>query len=262
MFLSLFTSFEILVVACFGLAFGSFSGALVYRIPKGLNWTCAQARSACPHCGHLLRARDLVPLLSWCLSAGKCRYCGVHIPVFYPAVELFSMAACLAVYGVYGYEHPSVWCLYAAVPFLSALFFIDLKHMILPNQLIVLLLLMGVLRGILLWAEGGFLSSDAFFFLSEYVGGAILYVALFLSIGVFMRFLFKREMLGLGDVKFFAVCGLWLGLSALPFVMISSGLLGIVVAALWRHFYGRAVFPFGPALILSFFVTALFKGML
>ncbi len=63
-------------------AIGSFLGVLAERLPAGR--AIALARSACDHCGHALAPRDLVPILSWAVQRGRCRYCGVFLGLFYP----------------------------------------------------------------------------------------------------------------------------------------------------------------------------------
>ncbi|MCB1538670.1 MAG: prepilin peptidase [Alphaproteobacteria bacterium] len=74
------------VFFCLGLCLGSFATALVYRLPRGLNWTTE--RSRCPSCGHALGVPDLVPVFSWLFLRGRCRHCGTRIPARYPLIEL------------------------------------------------------------------------------------------------------------------------------------------------------------------------------
>ncbi|MEI9930866.1 MAG: prepilin peptidase [Rhizomicrobium sp.] len=78
------------VAALLGLLVGSFLATLVIRLPRGQ--PIALARSACPHCGHLLGALELIPVLSWVIQSRRCRVCGGIISVFYPAMEIASAA--------------------------------------------------------------------------------------------------------------------------------------------------------------------------
>ena len=78
----------VLILFVFGLIFGSFVNAYVWRFKKRKNWV--SERSICPNCKHVLRAKDLVPVLSWLSLRGKCRYCKKPISAQYPAVELFT----------------------------------------------------------------------------------------------------------------------------------------------------------------------------
>ncbi len=85
-----------------GLCLGSFASLLAYRWPRRLPW--AATRSQCPACGHVLGARDLVPLLSWLSTLGKCRYCGTSVSVRYPILEMVSACFCIGLYALIGWH--------------------------------------------------------------------------------------------------------------------------------------------------------------
>lgn len=75
-----------------GACFGSFIGMLAYRLPRGLPWVSLKgrtARSACPHCGHVLGISELIPILSWVLLKGRCKNCDQRISIRYTLIELF-----------------------------------------------------------------------------------------------------------------------------------------------------------------------------
>lgn len=81
-----------------GVCFGSFVTALLYRLPRRLNWT--SDRSRCTSCHHALGVKDLVPVLSWLMAGGKCRYCKAKISARYPLIEIavgvvFAVISCL-----------------------------------------------------------------------------------------------------------------------------------------------------------------------
>lgn len=240
---------EICVVILIGLIGGSFSSALIHRVPLKLNWV--SERSACPHCGHDLGVFDLVPVLSWVVSGGKCRYCRAEIPVRYPLLECFSALICLGIYAVFGFSIESFICM-AAVPFLISLFMIDLEHFILPNQLVLAVFILGAVR----LGYATFLGVSAI----PYITGATCFALLSWLIGFCMEKILKKEALGFGDVKFFCVAGLWLGIEALPYFLMSAGVLGVIVALVWQKIKKTALFPFGPALIASFYILLLYQG--
>ncbi len=246
---------EIFTVICLGLVLGSFATALIYRVPKKLPW--GAERSACPQCKANLSALDLIPVLSWCLSGGKCRHCSNKISSRYPLTETVSGVLCVLVYLVFGLNISSLF-LMASVPFLIALCVIDLKHMILPNQLVFILVGIGGAR-LLYWLSLGE-DLQAADLLTVYVVGAFAYGFLSWFLGFVLTKILKRNSLGFGDVKFFIVAGLWLGLYALPYFMILSGTLAIVFALGWRVVFKQDVFPFGPALIVSFYSLLLLQG--
>ena len=85
--------FFILVSIALGAVFGSFLSCALYRVPRGLS--LRQPPSQCPRCGTKLKPLDLIPVLSWVFSRGKCRHCGGPIPASYPATEALSAALAL-----------------------------------------------------------------------------------------------------------------------------------------------------------------------
>lgn len=127
-----------LVVGLYGLLGGSFLNALIWRVHEGRS--IVKGRSMCPHCHHQLAAADLVPVASWLMLRGKCRYCSKPISLQYPAVELLTgFLFGLSYYGLHpvglaGWVNFVVW-LY----FLGSLIFLavyDLKWLILPNKIL------------------------------------------------------------------------------------------------------------------------------
>src|SRR5687768_46475 len=94
------------LAAFIGLALGSFASALSWRIPRGISWIASNGKSehsACPACCHRLSCRDLIPLFSWLMLKGRCRYCQTPIGICYPLIELSTMVGCLAIYAIYGF---------------------------------------------------------------------------------------------------------------------------------------------------------------
>jgi leader peptidase (prepilin peptidase)/N-methyltransferase len=251
-----------------GLVFGSFATALASRAVRGISVisdkgqgagreAARPARSACPACGHVLAARDLVPLFSWLLLRGKCRYCGARIGWAYPATELASLAACLGIYAGWGFTLPG-FALMCAVPFLLALLAADLRTFLLPDRLTLGAGAAGLAYVIASgFAQGGAAALPAL--LAARIGAAAAYAAALFLCGLAVSKLRRREALGLGDVKFFAVAGLCLGLADFPFYLILSGVCGVFLGLLWR-FSGRGpVFPFGPAIILALYLCLLLQ---
>lgn len=256
----------------FGLVLGSFATAVIHREPLGLSWIGARdARqvgheqaakilkggSYCPLCKTPLRSVDLIPFVSWALQRGRCRHCKANIPPVYPLTEGGVAALAVLVYAVIG-PGPQVLPLLLALPFLWALLIIDLRHMILPNKLVLALAILGVPWVAALGAVNG--SYSALFL--DHVGGALVYAALVWGLALVMRLVLKREAMGMGDVKFFGAAGLWLGLSYLPWFMMVAGASGVVLGIVWRFITKSRAFPFGPALILAFFVLSVIKGSL
>lgn len=241
--------FEVSIVFFFGLCAGSFSSALIYRVPHKMNWV--SERSKCPNCSHVLGFLDLVPVLSWAFSGRKCRYCSSSISCIYPLLELFAGMLALGVYLRFGFTLEGGIVL-LSLPFLIGLFVIDLQSYILPNQLNIILFFLGVIRLIVLAIDGGDVSL--------YLIAAVLYAGLAWGLGVFVKKLLRKDALGFGDVKFFLVSGLWLGLSPLPYFLMLSGVFGIIFGAFWQKITQSKLFPFGPSLIVSFYILLLYQG--
>lgn len=244
----------LLLIIPLGLCLGSFATAMIARIPQGRSWIAARAkpeRSACPQCGHRLSALDLVPLLSWLLLRGRCRYCGKTIGWRYPATECLALLMCVAVYGAWGFSAPGI-VLLLAVPFLLGMLVIDLDHMILPDQLQVILFVLGLVFV--------FFSGPAVSVYPPALLAALIYFALAYALARGGALILKRDALGMGDVKFFAVAGLWLGGWSLPAFMMLAGAGGILLGLGWKFFVKTPRFPFGPALIFAFFVLLLLRA--
>lgn len=247
---------EFSIILCVGLIFGSFSTALIYRVPRKLPW--GAVRSCCPACQTPLGVFDLIPVFSWLLSKGRCRHCSQKISFRYPLIEVICALLCLGAYAIYGFSFETAFlCL--SVPLIVSLFIIDWQQMILPNVLVLNLFILGLIR-ILFYVV--YMPSFSIVHAAPYLIGALVYAGTSWFIGFTMTKVLKRDSLGFGDVKFFAVSGLWLGLSWLPYFMMISGGLAIAFSLAWRQLFGKDVFPFGPALITTFYSILLFQGVL
>jgi leader peptidase (prepilin peptidase)/N-methyltransferase len=228
-------------------AIGSWLGVVVRRWPQGRK--LALARSACDHCGHVLAPYDLIPLVSHAWLRGKCRYCGARIDPFHPAIELAALGIAVAALvadgsGIQLWIDASLgWALLCAA-------WIDAETLRLPDILTLPLILAGL-------AVTWFYAPAAIY--DHAAAAALGYLGFRLLDLVYLR-LRNRQGLGEGDAKLLAAAGAWLGLEALPYVIMGAGLLGIVMAlaAARRGGSGREQqIAFGPALALAFFVWRL-----
>ncbi len=249
---------EMIIVTLLGLVLGSFCTAIVYRIPRDIPW--GVQRSSCPSCNTNLKAMDLFPIVSWALCGGKCRHCKAPVAARYPLVEFGVLLASLSTYGALGFT-PEAFFVIAAVPFLVALLIIDLDHLILPNQLVFIVGGIGAVRLAFHVSSIG-LGTDSLYIAGFYILGAAVFAGLSWFLGWFMTKILKRDSLGFGDVKFFAVAGLWLGAEQLATFFVMSGSLGIIFALIWQMIKKEKIFPFGPALITSLYALLLLEGSL
>lgn len=224
---------------------GSFLGTLILRLPAGR--PVAGGRSRCDACGERLGFRDLVPLLSWAVTRGRCRYCGAAFGAFYPAIELAAIAValwCVAVFPT-ALLWPSALLGWA----LLALAEIDRRHFWLPDGLVLPL----IAGGLAMSARAG---SDQL--LAAAIGAAAGYLSLSLINRLYGR-IRGRPGLGRGDAKLFAAAGAWVGWTGLPQVLLigslSAILLSLVRAGGAGFPGGATAVPFGPGLALGLWLV-------
>ncbi|MBR8034141.1 prepilin peptidase [Burkholderia vietnamiensis] len=207
-------------------------------------------RSACPHCGHVLRAWENVPLLSYVMLRGRCRQCGHGIGIRYPLVELAGAllaAGSLAAFGPTG-AAIAAFGLCAALLAMSA---IDIRTGYLPDSMTLPLL----------WAGLALNLAGMFTSLQSAVIGAMSGYLFLWSIYWLFRWLRGIEGIGFGDLKLLAALGAWMGWAALPQVVLFAAVTGAIVGlvATWR---GRMRFeepiPFGPFLAAGGVATLFF----
>lgn len=250
------------ILGVLGLVFGSFVNALVWRLKHKRNWV--NDRSECVHCHHKLSALDLVPVLSWLALRGKCRYCKKKISSQYPIVELVVALLFAGSYFFwpvqlnhlapwYNFVDFGFWLIF--IIFLMTLFLYDLRWYVLPDKLTYPLIALGLMDGILriIWVQHAL---DASALLNLLYG--------ILPIGALYAFLFfisKGTWVGLGDAKLGVFIGLVLGWQGAALVLFLANFLGVLVilpGLLSKKLSRTSRIPFGPFLIVSFFVTGIF----
>jgi leader peptidase (prepilin peptidase) / N-methyltransferase len=271
---SLPAGMQIAFAIVFGLVIGSFLSVVAHRLPimleRAWNEEVSEAtgqppeddglparynlwlpRSACPHCGHVLRSWENIPVLSYLLLRGRCSACKAPVSARYPLMEIASAACAAASLAVFG---PSVMALaaFGMCAALLAMSAIDIDTHLLPDSLTLPLLWAGLILNF----------NSMFASLHDAVAGAIAgYLVLWLVHWVF-KLVRGVEGMGYGDFKLLAALGAWLGWTALPQIVLIAAVAGAVVGlvATWR---GRMRFgeplPFGPFLAAGGAIT-LFLG--
>ena len=235
-----------LLAGLVGLTLGSFLNVVITRLP--LEESVLAGRSRCPQCRKSLSWYDNIPLLSYVWLRGRCRSCGAAIPWRYPLVELAGGLMAVALWQAF----PDKLLLLAYGPFslaLLALAVIDLEHRLLPDTITLPGIILGLLSSLVLpplnfpEAAAGALAGGAFFY-----GIAWLYEKLA-----------GRRGLGGGDIKMLAMIGAFLGVWALPVVIMVSAGLGTIVGLIqvlaqspgnkgqWRIHS----LPYGPFLVMG-----------
>lgn len=247
---------NLLIVVFLGLAFGSFATALSYRLPREIS-IVKRRRSQCTSCHKKLGVIDLVPIFSWILLGGKCRRCRKPIGLQYPLIEAATLVLCLLFYSVYGFGIQTVAIL-ALAPVLVSIFDIDLRHKIIPDSLNLSIFLIGLF----LLLVNAFIDGPSFLLDkgATALGGSFLYGAGSLLLRQIAMMVMKREPMGLGDIKFYAASGFWLGLdpNAAAVFLTVSGMFSVIFSLAWKKKTGDVETPFGPALIIAFILVLFF----
>lgn len=221
-----------------GALLGSFANVIIYRLPK--EESIVNPGSHCYACQKPVAWYDNIPIFSWFVLRGKCRKCQAPFSFRYPFVELLMALLFAASF----YKLGMTWTLVEILIFVFGLVvctFIDLDHMILPDEFTLGGLALGLI-GALLSPERGFWPA---------LGGAAMGGGFFLLMA-YLYFLFtKNEGLGGGDIKLAAWIGAVLGWKSIPFVIMSAAILGsvfgIAITLIQRKDFKTAI-PFGPYL--------------
>jgi leader peptidase (prepilin peptidase) / N-methyltransferase len=241
--------FSLLLLAPF---VGSFLGVIVRRLPKRL--PIAYGRSRCDWCGTELRARDLVPILSWLAAKRRCRYCNHPIGWFYPGIEVGAGAVALLAVLADGGQNAWLDCLLGW--WLLTLGCIDIHRWLLPDVLTLPLVLVGL---------GAAAVFDPEQLTDRALGAALGYLSL-LAIAILYRMLRGREGLGQGDAKLLAASGAWVGASTLPQLILVAAISALVSVGGLRLIGVRlgadSALPFGPFLALATWVLWLYGPLL
>lgn len=241
----------------FGLVLGSFLNVCIYRLPR--EESVVWPGSHCPHCGHPLSVKDNLPLVSFLLLKGACRYCSAPISKRYPLVEGITAATAVLM----GWRFGLSWFFLQAFLFFCALLvisFIDLSHQIIPDVISYPGMIVGLFFS---WLSGnpGFLSA----LIGLLAGGGILaLVAWSYAKG------HRKEGMGGGDIKLLAMIGAFLGWPGVLVTLFSAALLGSLIGLALMLFWKKErtfAVPFGPflsagAVIHLFFGPALIRWYL
>lgn len=261
----------LLVVMCalFSLFIGSFLNVVIYRLPVMMqrSWrqqcqdlleleiegnerfNLAIPASRCPNCGHKIGALENIPLVSYMLQKGRCKHCAVKISLRYPAIELLTAVSSGMVAWQLGYGWPLAFALLLTWALIT-LTFIDYDHQLLPDDITLPLLWLGLLLSIF----------NIFTNMQSSIIGAVAgYLSLW-SVYQLFKLITGKEGMGYGDFKLLAVFGAWFGWQALPMVILLSSLVGAVVGISLILFLGRdrqLPIPFGPYLAAAGWITML-----
>lgn len=236
----------ILIILC-GLAWGSFLNVVIYRLPRGMS--LIRPPSSCPHCQKRIKFYDNIPLLSFILLRGKCRYCQAKIPITYPLVEFLTPLCFLLLYD----QHALSFFFFASSIFVSALIvlgFIDFYHQILPDEI--------TLSGLTLAVIYSLFRQDLSF--TQALVGAVSGAGFLLLVYGAYYLLRKKEGLGMGDVTMMLMIGSYLGWQQAFFTLILASFVGALAGGFFIFFKKKNLqysLPFGTFLAPAAFVSLL-----
>ena len=231
---------------------GSFSNVCIYRLP--LDKGVVSGRSYCPRCKKQISWYDNIPIFSYLFIQGKCRKCKNKISVQYLVVELLNILSFATVYFFYGISITTVLLMILALVFVI-IFFIDLKHYIIPDSLTFPLMVLGFLKSF-----DPNLNEIFPNYINSLIGGVFGYGIIWLII-FFYKVLRNKEGMGLGDAKLLAAIGFWFGWIAIPFVIFSSSivaLLSVLPSLINKSKKLSSEIPFGPFIIIGCILYIIF----
>lgn len=259
------------LLAIFALVIGSFLNLLIYRLPlmieANFQRECASflahqalpesqinlffPRSFCPSCKTMIPAQYNIPLLGYCLTLGRCRQCKHPISLRYPLVEMLSCLLALFAAWHFGFNLVLIFALFL-IWILISLFFIDLKHQLLPDSLTLGLLWLGLIAN----------TQNLFTNLPNAVlSAAAAYLCLWFLIKLFYL-MTKKIGMGNGDFKLFAAFGAWFGAVQLPLILLIASITGAVFGLSYLRLKKKSKdtpIPFGPFLCFAALIS-LFWG--
>jgi leader peptidase (prepilin peptidase)/N-methyltransferase len=274
----------LLFTVVIGLLVGSFLNVVIYRVPimlqrewheqccefleldpkkidnqdvsnKHQKFNLVKPDSHCPHCNAPVRPWQNIPILSYLLLRGKCGNCAAPISIRYPIIE----AASGILSGLVAWHLGATWLTLAMLVLtwsLIALTMIDFDHQLLPDNITIPLLWLGLLVHTVI-ADSGVSTSDSV------LGAIIGYLSLWSLYWAF-KILTGKEGMGYGDFKLLAALGAWMGWQSLLTIVILSSFVGALVGISLLIFRGRdrnIPIPFGPYLAGAGFITLLWGDL-
>jgi len=235
-----------------GAVLGSFANVCIYRLP--IQKSIVGGRSFCPKCKKKIVWYDNIPIISFLSLNRKCRKCKKIIPIQYFLVEILNIVLFSIIYFVFGISFTSLLLMILAFVFII-IFFIDLKHYIIPNILTFPLMILGFVKSF-----DPNLNSLFPNYLNSLIGGIFGYGIIW-SIIFFYKQIRNKEGMGLGDAKLLAAIGFWFGWISIPFVIFSSSIVALILvipSLLNKSRKFSSQIPFGPFIIIGCILYIIF----
>ena len=224
-----------------GSVMGSAMNCLAYRMVHEQKWS--GGRSACPHCGHVLKPYELIPVLSFLLQKGKCRVCGAKLARRYLVTEVLLGAMFVSLLLRFGLTLDTVTYL-VLTACLLALSLVDLDTQIIPDRFLAIPAAVRIAHIAATGEWSAIIPAIAF-------GGGLL------ALSLIMDKILKKDSMGGGDIKLMAVLGLFFSVPECLLLLILACFAGIIIAGILVKAKPDTPFPFGPALAIAAIVTTL-----
>ena len=247
-----------IIVFIIGSIWGSFDNVCIHRMPIGES--IVVKRSYCPDCKSKINWFNNIPLISFLILGGKCKSCKSGIDKRYFIVELTSVISFLFIYHFFGLSITSVLLAVLSI-FFIIIFFIDLKHYIIPNALTFPLMIIGFAKSF-----DPNLNINLFpNYLNSLIGGILGYLVIWLII-LFYKKIKDKEGMGLGDAKLLSAIGFWFGWVSIPFIIFLSSVIALIIVTpslINKSKEMSSQIPFGPYLVIGCILyLLLFKQIL
>ncbi len=235
-----------IIVFILGSIWGSFANVCIHRLPIGES--IVVKRSYCPDCKSKINWFNNIPLISFLLLGGKCQSCKSGIDKRYFIVELTSVISFLSIYHFFGLSITSILLAMLSI-FFIIIFFIDLKHYIIPNALTFPLMIIGFVKSF-----DPNLNINLFpNYLNSLIGGILGYLVIWLII-LFYKKIKNKEGMGLGDAKLLSAIGFWFGWVSIPFIIFLSSVIALIIVTpslINKSKEMSSQIPFGPYLVIG-----------
>tara|TARA_B100000941_G_scaffold98365_1_gene68601 strand:- start:700 stop:1467 length:768 start_codon:yes stop_codon:yes gene_type:complete len=235
-----------IIVFILGSIWGSFANVCIHRLPIGESIVIK--RSYCPKCNEKIKWFNNIPLISFLILGGKCKSCKSGIDKRYFIVELTSVISFLFIYHFFGVSITSILLATLSI-FFIIIFFIDLKHYIIPNALTFPLMIIGLVKSF-----DPNLNINLFpNYLNSLIGGILGYLVIWLII-LFYKKIKNKEGMGLGDAKLLSAIGFWFGWVSIPFIIFLSSVIALIVVTpslINKSKEMSSQIPFGPYLVIG-----------
>ena len=247
---------DLIFLIIIGGLWGSFANVCIIRLPK--NKGVVSGRSNCPKCKKQINWYDNIPIISYFILNGKCRKCKKPISFQYVVVELLSIVSFVSIYLIYGFSFTTLLLIILSLAFII-IFFIDLKHFIIPDVITFPLMALGFIKSFIPNLDPLFP-----YYVLSLIGGIFGYGIIW-GIIFFYKQVKKKEGMGLGDAKLLAVIGFWFGLDAVPFIIFLSSTIALISVApdlIKKSKKMSTQIPFGPYIIAANLIFLLLEDKL